>query len=112
MTIIYCTCSSDDLYPSLSSRTHNSSLDGAMKLKLCHSAPLEMLFPMVSFFSKVKISRLWSKTMDYSQAFCLKLSSFFVLLLLLTGRCTHTHTHTPLLPPRVLAPQAADLGLL
>ena len=33
-----------------------SSLEGAMKLKLCHSAPFEMLFRMASFFAGIKIS--------------------------------------------------------
>ena len=36
---------------------------------LHYSAPLEMLFPLVSFFDAVKIFRFWPKTMDYSQAF-------------------------------------------
>ena len=36
---------------------------------LRHSAPLEMLFPMVSLFAKVKIFRFWPKTMDYNKAF-------------------------------------------
>ena len=36
---------------------------------------------MVSFFAEVKIFR------DYSQAFWLKLRPFFVVFLLLTGRC-------------------------
>ena len=47
-----------------------------MKLKLHHSAPLEMPFPMISFFVKVKIFIFWLKTMDYSQGFCSKLTSF------------------------------------
>ena len=34
--------------------------------KLCHSAPLEMCFLMVSFFARIKI---WPKTMDYSPWF-------------------------------------------
>ena len=42
---------------------------------------------MVSFFAKVKIFRFWPKTMDYNKAFWPKLRSFFVVLLLLTGRC-------------------------
>ena len=42
---------------------------------------------MVSFLAKVKIFKFWPKTMDYSQAFWPKLRSFFVVLLLLTGRC-------------------------
>ena len=38
---------------------------------LCHSAALEVLFLMVSFFAEVEIFRFWPKTMDYtySQAF-------------------------------------------
>ena len=35
-------------------------------LNLHHSAPLEMHFPIVSLFAKIKISRFWLKTMDYS----------------------------------------------
>ena len=57
-----------------------------MKLKLHQSPPLEMCFSMALFFAKVKIFRFWPKTMDYSQAFCPKLSSFFMVLLLHTGR--------------------------
>ena len=40
-----------------------------MKLNLCHSGPLEMLFLMGSFFAEVKIFRFWPKTMDYSPLF-------------------------------------------
>ena len=39
------------------------------------------------FFAKVKIFRFWLKTMDYNKAFWPKSRSFFVVLLLLTGRC-------------------------
>ena len=42
---------------------------------------------MVSFFAEMKNFRLWPKTMDYSQGFGPKLRSFFVVLLLRTGRC-------------------------
>ena len=42
---------------------------------------------MISFFAEVKIFSIWLKTMDYSKAFLLKIRSFFVVLLLLTGRC-------------------------
>ena len=42
---------------------------------------------MVSFFAKVKIFIFRPKTMDYSQAFLPKLSSFFEAFLLLAGRC-------------------------
>ena len=38
-------------------------------LHLHHSAPLEMLFPMASFFDELKIFRFWPKTMDYSPWF-------------------------------------------
>ena len=34
-------------------KTNNSSLEGAMKLKLRHSALLEMPFPMVSFIAEI-----------------------------------------------------------
>ena len=34
-----CTCSSDVLYPLLSFRTHNSSLEGAVELKFAPSCP-------------------------------------------------------------------------
>ena len=40
------------------------------------SLPFQLLFAKVTF---------WLKTMDYSQEFCLKLSSFFLLL---TNICT------------------------
>ena len=33
---------------------------------LRHSAPFEMLFPLVSLSAKVKFFRFWPKTMDYS----------------------------------------------
>ena len=36
---------------------------------MCHSAPLEMLFPLVSLLAKVKIFRFRPKTMDYSPWF-------------------------------------------
>ena len=39
------------------------------------------------FFAKVKIFRFWPKTMDYNKAFWPKSRSFFVVLLLFTGRC-------------------------
>ena len=52
---------------------------------------------MVSFFAEVKIFRFWPKTMDYNKAFCSKLSSFFVVLLLLTGRCYEAEVCTILL---------------
>ena len=42
---------------------------------------------MEIFFAKVKISRFWPKTMDYNKAFWPKSRSFFVVLLLFTGRC-------------------------
>ena len=42
---------------------------------------------MVFFFAKVKILSFWSKTMDYSQAFWLKLRSFFAVILLHSGMC-------------------------
>ena len=44
-----------------------------------HSDPLEMLFPMVSFFAEVKIFRLWQKTMDYNKAFEVILCGLFTL---------------------------------
>ena len=42
---------------------------------------------MKSFFTEVKIFRFGPKTMDYNKAFWPKLRSFFVVFLLLTGRC-------------------------
>ena len=41
---------------------------------------------MVSFLAKVKIFRFWPKTMDYNKAFWPKSRSFFVVLLLHSGR--------------------------
>ena len=35
-----------------------------MKLKLRHSVPPEMLFPMVSLFSKIGLIRFYQKTLD------------------------------------------------
>ena len=54
---------------------------------LRHSVPLEMPFYMVSFLAEVQIYSFWPKTMDYNKAFWPKSRSFFVVLLLLTGRC-------------------------
>ena len=45
-----------------------------------HSTPLEIGI----FFAEVNF---WPKTIDYGQVFLAKWSSFFVVLLLLTGRC-------------------------
>ena len=42
---------------------------------------------MVSFLAEVKFFSFWTKTMDYNKAFWPKSRSFFVVLLLLTGRC-------------------------
>ena len=42
---------------------------------------------MVSFPVKVKVFGSGPKTMDYSQAFWPKLRPFFVVLLLIAGRC-------------------------
>ena len=59
-----------------------------MKLKFGpFCAPLEILFHLISVLAKVKFFRFWPKIMDYSQAFCPKLRSFFVIFLLVTGRC-------------------------
>ena len=66
-------------------------------LNLRHSTPLEMLFHMVSFLAEVKIFNFWPETMDYSQAFWLKLRSFFVVFILLTGRCYEAEICTILL---------------
>ena len=46
-----------------------------------------MLFLVVSFSAKVKFFRFWPKTVDYRQAFWPKSRLFFVVLLLLIGRC-------------------------
>ena len=54
---------------------------------LCHSAPLQTPFHMVSLLAKVKIFRFWPKTMDYNKAFLPKSRYFSVLLLLHSGRC-------------------------
>ena len=58
-----------------------------MKLKFCQTARLEVFYRLVSFLAKVKIFIFWLKTMDYSQAFLPKLSSFFEAFLLPAGRC-------------------------
>ena len=64
---------------------------------LCQSAPLQMPFPMVSFFAEVKIFRFWPKTMNYNKAFWPKLSSFFVVFLLKSGMCYEAEIYTNLL---------------
>ena len=40
-----------------------------MKLRFVHSAPLDVLFCLVSVSAKVNFFSFWPKTMDYSQAF-------------------------------------------
>ena len=59
-----------------------------------------MCFCLVSFLAKIHIFSFWQKTMDYSQAFLSKLSSFFVLLLLFAGRCYDADICTILVPFR------------
>ena len=60
--------------------TYDSSLERAMKLPMglfCSScAPLEMLFLMESFKSKVKIFRFWPKTNNPLFRFCESKKSF------------------------------------
>ena len=48
---------SKDIFP----RIRNSSLEGATKLNLHHSAPLEVSFLMVSFLAGIKKFRFWPK---------------------------------------------------
>ena len=55
---------------------------------------------MESFLAEVKIFSFWLKTMDYSQAFWPKSSSFFVVLLLLAGRCYEAEICAIMLPLR------------
>ena len=50
---------------------------------------------MESFFCKVKIFRFRPKTIDYNKAFWPKSRSFFVVLLLLTGRCYEAYHSAP-----------------
>ena len=70
-----------------------SKLEGPIKLELCHCAPLEICYCMVSFFfAKLKIFSFWPKTMDYSRGFWSKLRSFFVVLLRKIGRCYGAQT--------------------
>ena len=52
---------------------------------------------MESFFAKVKIFRFWPKTMDYNKAFWPKSRSFFVVILLPSGRCYEAEICTILL---------------
>ena len=60
-----------------------------------------MLFNVVAFFfAKVKISIFWPKTMEYSQAFWPKLSSFFVVLLLSIGKFYEAEICVIVLPLR------------
>ena len=55
---------------------------------------------MIFFFAKIKFFNFWPKTMDYSQAFWLKLRSFFVAFLLEIGRCYEAEICAILLPLR------------
>ena len=50
-------------FDQISLRTHNSSLEGVTKL---NSAPLNMLFPTVPLFAKIKIFRFWPKTIPWT----------------------------------------------
>ena len=45
------------------------NMEGAMKLKFCQTARLEVCYGMVSFFAKVKFFRFQPKTMDYNPWF-------------------------------------------
>ena len=45
------------------------NMEGAMKLKFCQTARLEVCYGMVSFFAKVKFFRFRPKTMDYNPWF-------------------------------------------
>ena len=49
--------------------TFYGTLPLSTELKSHHSTLLEVLFPMISFFARVKIFRFWPKTMDYNKAF-------------------------------------------
>ena len=62
--------------------------------------PLKCAFDWYPFFAKVKIFHFWPKTMDYNKAFLLKLRSFFVVFLLLIGRCYEAEIWTIMLPLR------------
>ena len=69
-----------------------------MKLKFApFCSPLDVLLPGILFYPFLIF---WPKTIDYSQAFLPKLSSFFVLLTLLVGRCYEAEICTILLPFR------------
>ena len=59
-----------------------------------------MCYCLVLFFAEVKIFRFWPKTMDYNKAFWPKLSSFFVVFLLQSGRCYKAEICTILFPLR------------
>ena len=79
-----------------------STVEGAMKLKFAPFCSSWMPFPMESFFAKVKIFRFWPKTMDYNKAFWPKSRSFFVVLLLHSGRCYEAEICAILLPLRYI----------
>ena len=51
------------LYP------HNSSVEGARKLKFVSFYSLEMLFLMVSLFAEIASFSFWPKSLDYNKAF-------------------------------------------
>ena len=48
---------------------HNSSLEGATKLKFTIRLLLRWPFIWCPFFAEVKFFRFWPKTMDYNKAF-------------------------------------------
>ena len=55
---------------------------------------------MASFFPEFKFFNFWLKTMDYNKALLPKLMSFFVIFVLLTGRCYEAKICVILLPLR------------
>ena len=57
--------------------THNSPLEGAMKLNIVPFAPLLKLLLMKSFFTEVKIFSFRLKTTDYSPWFHFRSPDFF-----------------------------------
>ena len=55
---------------SISFRTHNSSLEGAMKLEFAPFCSPRDALPMITLFAEIKIFSFWPKPLDYNRAFC------------------------------------------
>ena len=92
-----CTCSGDVLYPLLSFRTHNSSLEGAIELKFvpfCSSLDALSDGNLVCRSQHFQILAKNHEPKTMHKAFLPISRSFFVVLLLHSGRCYEAEIYT------------------